>query len=243
MYCLIAFNTLARPEAILELKVFQIDFENRLIQLNPPGRRQTKKYRPVVPATATLLPWLRTVKNGNIVSYFGREVSSIKTAYRAAAARADLDPDVTPYTIRHTMATELRRRGVTPWEVAGMLGHQTGGYRTTEIYAKYDPDYMSKAVDAIDTYFADLQPLLMRPLVLGATPLRASCVLDLGPRIPQVLEKMVGAAGIEPATPTMSMKFSNWSKLLTWNAFSTIGSTVCPRIAHLYLTLATAASI
>ncbi len=64
---------------------------------------------------------------------------------------------------------------------------------------------MSKAVDAIDAYFADLQPLLMRPLVLGAAPLRASCVLDPGPRIPQVLEKMVGATGIEPVTPTMSM--------------------------------------
>ena len=55
------------------------------------------------------------------------------------------------------MATELRRRGVSVWEAAGMLGHKTAGYRTTEIYAKYDPDYLGQAVKAIDAYFIELQ--------------------------------------------------------------------------------------
>jgi hypothetical protein len=85
-----------------------------------------------------------------------------------------------------------------------MLRHKTGGYRTTEIYAKYDPDYMSKAVEAIDAYFADLQPLMKRRLVLGSTSLRASCVLAPSSGNPQVVDLMVGATGIEPVTPTMS---------------------------------------
>ena len=46
-----------------------------------------------------------------------------------------------PYTIRHTMATELRKRGVPPWEVSGMLGHRSE-HKTTEIYAHYAPDYL-----------------------------------------------------------------------------------------------------
>ena len=44
--------TMARPGAILDLREGpQIDRARRLIDLNPPGRRQTKKYRPVVPMT------------------------------------------------------------------------------------------------------------------------------------------------------------------------------------------------
>ena len=62
---------------------------------------------------------------------------------------------MTVYTVRHTVATEMRRRGVPMWEAAGMLGHSTG-YRTTERYAKYGPDHLSEAIRAIDGYFADL---------------------------------------------------------------------------------------
>src|SRR5690606_14685752 len=59
MYLLIAFCTLARSRStILELQPFQVDFERRLIHLNPPGRKQTKKYRPTLPVVDTLLPWL-----------------------------------------------------------------------------------------------------------------------------------------------------------------------------------------
>lgn len=52
------------------------------------------------------------------------------------------------------MATELRARGV-PWEeLAGILGHRIKG--ATEKYAKYDPNYLGKAAQAIDAYFSDL---------------------------------------------------------------------------------------
>ena len=168
-YCMIAFNTLSRPDAILSLQRSQIEFEDRLIALNPPGRKQTKKYRPVVPITNTLLPWLKNSAHEQFVHWKGKPIASIKTGFRRLRERANLSADVIPYTIRHTMATELRKRGVPPWEVAGMLGHKTGGYKTTEIYAKYDPDYLSKAIEAIDDYFDDLQPLVTRSL-------RASCV-------------------------------------------------------------------
>ncbi|MGE4339212.1 MAG: tyrosine-type recombinase/integrase, partial [Pigmentiphaga sp.] len=49
LYLVLAFGTLARPSALLELRRSQIDFENRLINLNQPGRQQTKKYRPALP--------------------------------------------------------------------------------------------------------------------------------------------------------------------------------------------------
>ena len=94
----------------------------------------------------------------------------MKTGFRKLRARAGLSKDVVPYTIRHTMATELCKRGVAPWEVSGMLGHKSGG--TTERYAKYDPDYLSKAARVIDGYFQELQPMVNRPL--SAYQLRTS---------------------------------------------------------------------
>lgn len=165
LYLVLAFGTLARPAALLELQRSQIDFENWLINLNQTGRRQNKKYRPALPMARTLRPWLERVGEQQIIAYHGKPVASIKTSFTAAREKAGLDASVTPYTIRHTMATELRKRGVPPWEVAGMLGHRSAGYRTTEIYAKYDPTYLGKAVEAIDAYFSELDTLTSRSLL------------------------------------------------------------------------------
>jgi integrase len=56
---ILALNTWARPEAILELRIKgQIDFDNSLLDLNPPGRKQTKKHRPTIRLTSNLRGWL-----------------------------------------------------------------------------------------------------------------------------------------------------------------------------------------
>ncbi|MEW8000999.1 MAG: site-specific integrase [Candidatus Thiodiazotropha sp.] len=174
IYLLLAFNTLARPEAILELKRFQIDLENRLIRLNPPGREQTKKRRPTLPITDTLMPWLQQAKTESLVSWNGKSIKSIKKGFQRIRERAGLGTDLVPYTIRHTMATELRKRGVPAWEVAGFLGHKSEGI--TERYAKFSPDYLSKARRSIDEYFVELQPYVKRTLVFKGNK-RVSCVL------------------------------------------------------------------
>ena len=109
--------------------------------------------------------------------------------------------EVTAYTIRHTVAAEMRKRGVPVWEVAGFLGHSTG-YKTTERYAKFGPDHLAGAVRAIDGYFADFG---LAAVPQHATrPLRVSSVLAPPTVGSQALEIMVGATGIEPVTPTMS---------------------------------------
>lgn len=165
LYLILAFTTLARTSALLELELRQIDFENRLVNLNPPGRRQNKKYRPTLPMANTLQSWLEKIEGERIIAYNGRPIASIRTAFDAARNEAGLDSSVIPYTIRHTMATELRKRAVPPWEVSGMLGHKSAEYRTTEIYAKYDPSYLGKAVTAIDAYFTELDAITSRSLI------------------------------------------------------------------------------
>ena len=54
-YDIIALNTWARPEAIVDLQLRgQVDFTAGLIDLNPAGRRQTKKRRPIIKLTENL---------------------------------------------------------------------------------------------------------------------------------------------------------------------------------------------
>jgi integrase len=128
---------LARPDAVLDLGPTKVDIKRRLIKLNPEGRKQTKKYRPVVPISHTLLPWLEQCEGARYVLYHGKRVASIKKSFAKAVAQAGLR-DVSPYCLRHTMATELRARGVSEWEAMGMLGHKSAA-RTTERYAKFRP--------------------------------------------------------------------------------------------------------
>lgn len=163
MFMLLSLNTAARPSAIYDLTVDQVNVDDRLIDLNPPGRAQTKKHRPVLPITDSLLPWVRRAmaesESGHLIEYQGKPVKSLKKAFAKAVTTAGLEraERVTPYSLRHTMGKALRSAGVPRWEVEGILGHAGG---TTEIYAEYDPDHLAAAARAIDSYLTEVQLLL-----------------------------------------------------------------------------------
>ncbi|MEI9996882.1 MAG: tyrosine-type recombinase/integrase [Rhizomicrobium sp.] len=122
--------------------------------------------------TNTLLPWLQKVKSNYVVTYHGDRVFSVKKAFQRLLKIAKGLPErISPYCIRHTMAKELRRRGVPPREVQGMLGHKAAGLRTTEIYAKYDPSYLRAARLAINEVMADINArTTKRNIVLPSQP-------------------------------------------------------------------------
>lgn len=169
IYMIISFNTLARPDAILDLTPSQVDYDNDLIKLNPEGRIQTKKRRPVIPMSKTLRLWLKIFEkhymNGGqyFVNFHGKKIKSVKHGFANNKVRALLtDPKIVPYTIRHTMATELRKRSVPKLDVEGFLGHS--GESTSDIYSHYDPSYLKQAVNAIDSYFGELDELVEFPL-------------------------------------------------------------------------------
>ena len=187
MFLAILLNTGARPNAILALTRFQVDLERRLVNLQPKGRAETAKRNPVLPITDALLPWLRNATGDHLVSWRGKRLDSIKSVWRRARARAGLPQDVSPYSIRHTLATELRARGVPEWECAGWLGHSTP-YRTTEIYAKYRPDYLSQARAAIDAWMKEIGALLEQRPGQIETPVRVTNVLGPMARSTQPLE-------------------------------------------------------
>jgi integrase len=156
MMLALLYGTLARPEAALALRREYVDFERRLLAQNPPGRRQTRKYRPVVPVVDFLLPWLEAAPPGPLVAWRGKPIRSFKTAWRGIRRRAGLPAEVVPKTIRHTMATELRAASVPEAEIQGILGHRAYSGRT-EVYAKYRPDFLGQAAAAVDGYMTRLR--------------------------------------------------------------------------------------
>jgi integrase len=170
VFLVLAINTAARPEALLELRREQIDVERRLLHLNPIGRTQTKKHRPTLPISNTLLPWLSLERDYQVQWKKEQDlpIDSIKTSWRKLRTEADLDTNVVPYTIRHTIATELRSRSVPEWECRGFMGHRSGG--VTERYAKFQPDHFGAAVKAIDAYCTDLNAITDTAIVLDAVP-------------------------------------------------------------------------
>lgn len=55
-YVVALLNTGARPEALLEAQAEQIEWSHSLFELNPRGRRQTKKFRPIARISQTWKP-------------------------------------------------------------------------------------------------------------------------------------------------------------------------------------------
>ena len=167
MMLALLFGTLARPEAALELQRAFVDFDRWLLAQNPPGRKQTRKYRPTVPVAGFLREMLRRAPSGHLVAWRDKPIASFKTAWRGIRRRAELGQDVVAKTVRHTMATELRAAGVAEAEIQGFLGHRAFGGKT-EVYAKYRPDYLGQAVSVIDGYMERLRVTCVLGLLLIA---------------------------------------------------------------------------
>jgi integrase len=138
-------GTAARPEAIINLRSEQVEWQHRVIRLNPEGREQNKKHRPVVRLPETLA--CQTF-DGWLITHRGDHVQGIKTAWKAAVKRAGLDNSVRPYSLRHTAARWMRLHGVSADEVAQQLGHRKLG--STGVYTEYDPQYLKAACEALD---------------------------------------------------------------------------------------------
>lgn len=152
LYALIGLFTAARPGAILDLTWDRVDFMRGQIDLNPVGRTQTTKRRPVVPIGDRLMAALQEAHRARtsiyVVERGGKQVGNIKKAFQAASERSGVR--ATPYTLRHTGAVWAAEAGIPMSELAQMLGHDDD--RTTQQhYARYSPGYLKRVANAIET--------------------------------------------------------------------------------------------
>jgi hypothetical protein len=66
-----------------------------------------------------------------------------------------LPANIVPKTIRHSIATQLRSRGVPMDEISGLLGH-AGEHRVTAGYAKYDPSRLPHAKQQLSAIWQEV---------------------------------------------------------------------------------------
>ena len=99
---------------------------------------------------------LQCAPEGYLVQFRGRPVKQIMTSWRNTRLLAGLDAAVQPYSLRHTMARWLRKSGVSAWEVVAQLGHKQREFSTTEMYAPFDPSYLTTSKTAIDAFMVEV---------------------------------------------------------------------------------------
>lgn len=154
LFILLGLATGARPEAITDLTWDRIGFNSGLIYLNPAGRVQTKKFRPVVKVGPAVLDYLRKAhekrQREHVIMFRNRHVHRLDKGWDKAVTAAGVGSAVTLYSLRHTVARYLRANGVDTMEIANLLGHRKLGFDMTMRYAPHDPDYLKRAVDVLD---------------------------------------------------------------------------------------------
>ena len=133
---------------MLELTWNNVDLYAGRIDL---GAAPGGKGRAIVPIGQKLLPLLEEARKiatcPYVIEHGSKPVASIKTGFRAAVRRSGL-LGVSPHILRHSAATWLAMGGIPLEQIARLLGH-TDPRITARTYAKFSPDYLKSAVDAL----------------------------------------------------------------------------------------------
>jgi integrase len=153
LYVELGLATMARPTAILQLTWGQVDWDRGEIDLNPPGRRQTRKKRPVVALSDQTMEMLRAAYEArqidHIIERGGKPIASMKKAFQAASERTGIH--VTPYTLRHTGAVWAAESSVSMARLAQFMGHDDSA-TTEKHYARFSPENLRGVADAVQKH-------------------------------------------------------------------------------------------
>ncbi|MBR0553842.1 hypothetical protein J7S20_15140 [Sphingomonadaceae bacterium LXI357] len=161
----ISVATWARPDAAHDVSTDprrgQWDSHRRRLNLNPRGRAQTRKYRPVVPIARQVAPLLNETKG-----YFVT-VSSVRQAFEAMQGALALpgDREAGLKVIRRSMAQLGRDRlGRTGWiEGKYMLGHHRPAI--SDLYAIDEPGDYPLALEVTEQIIDEI--IALAPLAFG----------------------------------------------------------------------------
>lgn len=152
LFAQLAVTTGGRATALLELTWDRVDFERKLIYLNPSGRVQkSNKQRATVPLSDRIMPLLRAAAEGRtceyVIEYKSGRVLNIKKGILAASQRSGVH--ATPHMFRHSAAVWMAEDRTPMEEIAAYLGHSDTRI-TSRVYARFSPDYLRRAAKALD---------------------------------------------------------------------------------------------
>ena len=114
-----------------------------------------QKGRSIVLMNGLLRAALSEAKTGArtkiVIEWNGQQVVSIKTGFKAAIKRADLEGrGITPQVLRHAAASWIANANVPMRMIQKLLGHKTEKVTETIYANKTSQDYLTQATNVID---------------------------------------------------------------------------------------------
>lgn len=143
-----------------------VDLERGVLHRKPSDEAETKKRKPPARLGRRILAHMRRwrvqdeaarqralaagVEDAQllyryVVTWRGKHISSVRTAWALAVELAGLDGEVIRHTLRHTRATWMMLNRVDEWEASGHLGMSVQTLRDT--YGHHHPDWQSEAAE------------------------------------------------------------------------------------------------
>jgi hypothetical protein len=155
-YLRAAIATWARPEEIYDITKAQWVSAAGVLDLNPPGRRQTRKYRGRIPIAKQFAPFLDDMGAQYI------PIATVRGAWDAMRKELDIPEErgeAGMKLIRRSMATIVRKRvGEANWRQGEMmLGHVKANI--SDIYAIPDPANLGLVLAATEAVIDDIEKL------------------------------------------------------------------------------------
>lgn len=154
-YLRAAVATWSRPDALLGIGDAQWIPAAGVLDLNPRGRVQTKKYRPAVPIARQFRPFLDALEGQYL------PVSTLRHAWDPMRKALGLPGgrEAGPKLIRRSIATIARKRlGEERWAQGEMmLGHKKAS--TSDIYALPDPANLGAALAVTEAIIDEIESL------------------------------------------------------------------------------------
>ena len=158
MFVLIALQTGARKNAILDLTWGRVHQYRGVIDFNNPEKNVTKKRWPVSRNDQRLCAVLQDARqfalSDNVIEWHGRPCADIKKGFAELAVDAGsyrLDQDskgqetkratISPHVLKHTAISWLAEAGYTVDQIADMTDTETKTVR--RIYRHVAPDYLA----------------------------------------------------------------------------------------------------
>lgn len=222
-FAILSLNTWARPEAVSDFMP-ATQRRNGMIDLNPPGRIETNKRRPLIPETRGLAGWLdhwatvdaearkaaalagTAIPPNALLVYQGERVADPKKGLRKSAAAAGLV--LSPGRFRHFMSAMVRRhcKHVTREQRSLWMGHVVKeGSQTTSNYEPEDPEFLEDVALATDFVMLQVQEHCKRRLFSVEVRLNRSELARIGAKkiekSKQVQKDIGGRSRIRTADP------------------------------------------
>lgn len=165
MYLVLALGTAGRPAAILDLTRDRVREDLRTVQLLPKGKEQNHKRRPVVPLVEPVKLWARLVPQGHLVHIDRHPLQSIRSTFKRLRDRAGLPAEVTPYSLRRSVATHLKRLGVPTDDISFLMGHKVAAASATTLLYIEVGDFLPTVQKGLERLLNEIGRVSARPIL------------------------------------------------------------------------------